>query len=46
MVLNGYKTKVMLFNSGIKWDFMPQIFNGRGENLEVVLEMKILGIIL
>ena len=45
MVINGDKTKAMLFNSARKWDFMPQIENGSGEYLEVIEELKILGVI-
>ena len=45
MVLNEDKTKVMLFNTGKSYDFMPQIETEAGDMLEVVEEMKLLGII-
>ena len=45
MVINDDKTKAMLFNWSRSRDFMPQIVNGSGDNLEVVEEMKILGVI-
>ena len=45
MVINENKTKVMLFNTGKKYDFQPKIETGSGDFLEVVDEMKLLGII-
>ena len=45
MVINADKMKAMLFNSARKWDFMPQIENGSGEYLEVLEELKSLGVI-
>ena len=45
MIINGEKTKAMLFNSARKWDFTPQIVNESGEFLEVVEELKILGVV-
>ena len=45
MKLNKDKTKVMLFNSAKQSDFMPEIVVG-DENLEVVEEFKLLGVML
>ena len=44
MKLNFKKTKVMLFNSCKKWDFMPEL-EIEGNQLELAEEMKILGIV-
>ena len=44
MKINYKKTKVMLFNQCKNWDFMP-LFELEGKELEVVDEMKMLGII-
>ena len=45
MKFNHNKSKVMLFNTSRKYDFMPQI-TFDGENyLEVVEEIKLLGIV-
>ena len=47
MKINEEKTKVMLFNSTKKWDFSPSVSLGiRDTNLEVVDEIKLLGIII
>ena len=45
MKLNFKKTKLMVFNTGKSMDFMPN-FQLDGNELEVVEEMKILGLIL
>jgi hypothetical protein len=45
MVINEQKTKAILFNSGINHDFLPQIETEAGEMLEVVEEVKLLGIV-
>ena len=45
MVINGDKTKAMLFNSARKCDCMPQVDNGSGEYLEVSEEHELLGVI-
>ena len=45
MKLNFKKTKLMVFNAGKSMDFMPN-FQLDGHELEVVEEMKILGLIL
>ena len=45
MIINQDKTRAMLFNSGKKYDFLPQIETEGGEMLEVVEEMKLLGIV-
>ena len=45
MKINQSKSKVILFNTSRKFDFMPEIsFDGKN-NLEVVEEIKLLGII-
>ena len=46
MLINFDKTKVMLFNTGRKYDFMPRLEIGNGSILEVVEEFKLLGVIL
>jgi hypothetical protein len=40
------KSKVMLFNTGVKYDFMPKIEIEAGSILEVVEEFKLLGVII
>ena len=45
MVINEDKTKAMLFNTGKKYDFLPQIRTESGEMLEVVEEVRLLGVI-
>ena len=44
MKINKKKTKVMLFNQAIKYDFMPEIKLDDGESAEVVEEFKLLGV--
>ena len=44
MKINGDKTKVMLFNNGRKFDFMPKISLDGQNNLEVVEKIKLLGV--
>ena len=44
MKLNPKKSKVILFNSSRKYDFMPSCHFGQNENLEVVEELKLLGV--
>ena len=44
MKINYKKTKVMLFNQCKNWDFMP-LLELEGNELELVEEMKILGIV-
>ena len=47
MRINHDKTKVMLFNTSTKRDFMPRIpIDGSDENLEVVEQLKLLGILI
>ena len=46
MLINSEKTKVMLFNTGTKYDFMPNLQINDGEFLEVVEEFKLLGVVL
>ena len=45
MSINSQKTKIMIFNKSLKYDFMPEI-QIKGENLEVVEEFKILGLVI
>ena len=45
MRINGDKTKVVLFNTGHKYDFMPQLTIDGQQNLEVVEEFRLLGVI-
>ena len=44
--INHNKTKVILFNSSRKYDFLPELQIGGSENLEVVEEIKLLGVII
>ena len=37
-------TKAMLFNPGVNYDFLPQIETSTGDTIEVVEEIKLLGI--
>ena len=46
MKINQEKTKVMLFNRATKTDFLPQLEISEGKSLEVVEEMKLLGIMI
>ena len=46
MKLNFDKTKVMLFNPGKKYDFLPKIKTRNGDFLEVVEKIKLLGIVI
>ena len=45
MVINKNKTKVMLFNSGKKYDFLPKIQTDDGTTLEVIEEGELLGVL-
>ena len=45
MVLNSAKTKIMIFNKSLHYDFMPEVEICPGEKLQVVEEYKILGVI-
>ena len=45
MVINKKKTKVMLFNTSIKYDCQPEL-HINDEVLEVVSKMKLLGVII
>ena len=45
MKINQSKCKVILFNTSRKYDFMPQISFDGLNNLEVVEELKLLGIV-
>ena len=44
MIINGEKTKVMLFNTGRNYDFMPKLNLDGHNNLEVVDKFKLLGV--
>ena len=47
MKINSEKTKLMLFNTSKKFDFMPEInLDNQSDNLELVESMKLLGITL
>ena len=46
MIINEEKTKVMLFNRARKIDFLPYIEISQGNQIEVVDEIKSLGIII
>ena len=46
MAINRKKTKAMLCNSRRKWDFVPELDFGGGEDIEIVDELKVVGYIL
>ena len=46
MTINEKKTKVILFNPGNKYDFLPKIETESGDFLEVVEEIKLLGVVI
>ena len=46
MAINKKKTKVILFNQAHKYDFLPEISINESENLEVVEEIKLLGVLI
>ena len=43
MQINSKKTKLMLFNTSKKYDFMPKVTDKDGNTLELVEEFKLLG---
>ena len=45
MVVNKSKTKAILFNKARKYDFLPELSVDPNENLEVVEEIKLLGVL-
>ena len=44
--LNKEKTQVMLFNKSRKWDFPPKLHFSDGTELEVISEIKLVGVVL
>ena len=44
MKLNSDKTKVILFNKSRKYDFLPECYFDEGDPLNVVEEIKLLGV--
>ena len=46
MIINKKKTQVMIFNKSRKYDFPPEIKFDDGEQLEVIPETKLLGVII
>jgi hypothetical protein len=44
MMINAGKTKVMLFNTGRDYDFLPKLSISNGSVLEVVEECQLLGV--
>ena len=46
MKVNSNKSKVILFNSARKYDFFPNLGFENEDNLEVVEELKLLGVVL
>ena len=46
MLINGDKSKVMLFNTAWKYDFMPELKLEHGVILDVVEKFKLLGVVL
>lgn len=45
MKINSKKSKVILFNKSRKWDFPPEVSFTDNVNLEVVSEMKLVGVV-
>ena len=46
MMLNPLKTKAMMFNPLLKWDFQPILSTNGSDILDVVEEYKILGYVM
>ena len=46
MKINNKKSKVILFNKSRKWDFPPEVGFSDQQNLDVVSEMKLVGVII
>ena len=46
MKINSSKSKIMIFNKSKKYDFPPEFSFQNGENLDVVNETKLLGLII
>ena len=46
MKVNKNKTQVMLFNKSRKWDFPPKVIFSDGKQLQVVSQIKLVGVIL
>ena len=44
-MINQDKSKVMLFNQGRKYDFLPTIKTENGHMLQTVDEMRLLGLV-
>ena len=44
MIINADKTKVVLFNTARKYDFMPRLSIKENTNLEVVEEFRLMGL--
>ena len=45
MSINRNKTKALVCNTRIKWDFMSELSLGTQQNLEIVKELKVVGFI-
>ena len=46
MKVNSKKTKVLLFNKSRKYDFQPRVHFSNGELLEIVSDIKLVGVII
>ena len=46
MVINKKKTQIMIFNKSQKWDFPPEIHFNDGQQLEVISEAKLVGLMM
>ena len=46
MKINESKSKIMIFNKSKKYDFSPEFSFSNGENLEVLEETRLLGVVL
>ena len=44
--INKQKTQVMLFNKSRKWDFLPKLNFSDGKELEVISEIRLVGVVL
>ena len=46
MKINEEKSKIMIFNASKKYDFPPELEFSDGTHLEVITQVKLLGVIL
>ena len=46
MKINKEKSNIMLFNSSRKYDFPPEVYFSDGVKLEVLSEVKLVGVVI